>query len=79
MTIKVTITNDEVVVPDGKTDRYTAIVAKTILVTTIQYEKGKHGSRVIQQHHLQPGQSAEFYIHLLTDLHVEELATWISR
>ena len=78
MTIKVTITNDEVVVPDG-TDRYTAIIAKTILVTTIQYERGKHGSRVMRQHHLQPGQSAAFDIHLLTDLHVEELATWISR
>ena len=31
MTIKVTITNDEVVVPDGKTDRYTAIVPRPYL------------------------------------------------
>lgn len=61
MTIKVTISNDE------------AKGGRTILVTKLQYEKGKHGERVFEQQHLQPGCSAAFHIHMLTDLHVEEL------
>lgn len=62
MTIRLTIKNEEMT------------GSRTLLVSTLAYEKGKHGERVMQQQHIQPGQSAEFHIHLLHDLHVEELA-----
>jgi len=62
MTIKVTITNDE---PEG---------SRTILVTKLAFEKGRQGERATGIQHIQPGKSASFYIHLLTDLRVEELA-----
>lgn len=64
VTIKLTISNDE------------AETGRTVLVTKLAYEKGKHGERVIEQQHIQPGRSASFHIHLLTDLHIEELADY---
>lgn len=62
MTIRLRIENEE------------TSAGRTLLVTTLAYEKGKHGERVMQQQHISPGKSAEFHIHLLTDLHIEELA-----
>jgi len=62
MTIAVRISNDDV----GET-------ARTVVVRNIVFEKGKVGSREIQQQRIKPGQSAVFYIHALMDLHVEEL------
>jgi hypothetical protein len=61
MTIAVQITNQD-----------TGSTARTVLVTTIEYLKGKEGSRPIQTQRVQPGQSATFHIHTLRDLHVSE-------
>ena len=61
MTIRVTIANEE---PSG---------SRTLLVTTVCFNKGRAGARDIQHQQLAPGQKAEFYVHALKDLRVEEL------
>lgn len=60
MTIRVTIANDE---PSG---------SRTLLVTTVCFNKGRAGAH-IQHQQLAPGQKAEFDVHALKDLRVEEL------
>lgn len=63
MTLAVRITNEG-----------TGETARSIRVVTISYDKGKSGSREIEHVRIQPGHSWLFHIHMLTDLHVEELA-----
>lgn len=59
MTTKVTVENE-------------ANSAHTVRVVTVEYEKGKSGARDSQQQHVQPGQRAEFWVHALRDLRIEE-------
>jgi hypothetical protein len=61
MTIRVTISNGE---QEG---------ARKLRVTTVAYEKGKQGERVLQQEFIGPRNSATFYVHMLQDLRVEEV------
>jgi MOSC domain-containing protein YiiM len=63
MTIAVRISNEA-----------TGVTARTIRVGTIEYDKNRNvTSREVMQQHIAPGTSALFHIHMLKDLHIEEL------